>query len=75
MTPPTIVSALLSASARITACVPAPNGAVSKAESIRRFVVVPNDWTEQGGQLTASMKLRRNVVLAEHGADVEALYR
>ena len=47
---------------------------MSVAESIRRFRVLPGDWTEDGGQLTPSMKLRRNVVLAEHAADVEALY-
>jgi long-chain acyl-CoA synthetase len=50
------------------------NRSVSVAESIRRFRVLPDDWTEDGGQLTPSLKLRRNVVLAEHGSDVDALY-
>jgi len=50
------------------------NRAVSTAESIRRFRVLPIDWTEEGGQLTPSMKLRRSVVMAESAADVEALY-
>jgi len=50
------------------------NRSVSVAESIRRFRVLPDDWTEDGGQLTPSLKLRRNVVLAEHAPDVDALY-
>ena len=50
------------------------NRAVSTAESIRRFRVLPTDWTEEGGQLTPSMKLRRSVILDEFATDVAALY-
>ena len=31
-------------------------------------------WTEEGGQLTPSLKLKRNVVLREHVDEIEALY-
>ncbi len=50
------------------------NRAVSTAESIRRFRILPVDWTEDGGQMTPSMKLRRQVVMHEFAADVDALY-
>jgi long-chain acyl-CoA synthetase len=50
------------------------NKAVSKAESIRKFAIVPEQWTEEGGQLTPSLKLKRNVVMREAHEDVEALY-
>lgn len=50
------------------------NSAVSKAESIRKFAVLPTSWTEEGGQLTPSLKLKRNVVLRECADDVEQLY-
>jgi long-chain acyl-CoA synthetase len=50
------------------------NAAVSKAESIRKFQVLPEDWTEEGGQLTPSLKLKRNVVLRECKDDIAALY-
>jgi long-chain acyl-CoA synthetase len=50
------------------------NKAVSKAESIRKFVVLPDDWTEAGGQLTPSLKLKRNVVYKEAAAQIEGLY-
>ncbi|MDP9497045.1 MAG: AMP-dependent synthetase/ligase [Actinomycetota bacterium] len=51
------------------------NRAVSQAESIRKFVVLDAEWSEQGGQLTPSLKLKRSVVLEEFADDVEGLYR
>ena len=50
------------------------NAAVSRAESIRRFAVLPHDWTEEAGQLTPSLKLRRNVVVREHKDEIAALF-
>jgi long-chain acyl-CoA synthetase len=50
------------------------NKAVSKAESIRKFAILPDDWTEAGGQLTPSMKLKRNVVMKEAADEIEGLY-
>jgi long-chain acyl-CoA synthetase len=60
--------------AEIEAAVEEANKAVSKAESIRKFTILTEDWTEEGGQLTPSLKLKRNVVMREHRADVAALY-
>ncbi len=50
------------------------NKAVSKAESIRKYAILPQSWTEESGQLTASMKLKRNVVMRDHRKDVDSLY-
>jgi long-chain acyl-CoA synthetase len=50
------------------------NNAVSRAESIRKFVILPIDWTEPGGQLTPSLKLKRNIVQAECADEIGALY-
>ena len=50
------------------------NRAVSTAESVRRFAILPRDWTEEGGQLTPSLKLRRAVVIKECDIEVDALY-
>jgi long-chain acyl-CoA synthetase len=60
--------------AEIQAAVEEANKAVSKAESIRKFTILPDEWTEEGGQLTPSLKLRRGVVMRDHVDDVEALY-
>jgi long-chain acyl-CoA synthetase len=50
------------------------NKAVSQAESIRKFVLVDADWSEENGQLTPSLKLRRNIVAEQCAADIEAIY-
>jgi long-chain acyl-CoA synthetase len=58
----------------IQAAIDDANKAVSKAESIRKFTILPFDWTESTGQLTPSMKLKRNVVQKECADDIAALY-
>ena len=60
--------------AEIEAAIEDANKAVSKAESIRKFRVLADEWTEEGGQLTPSLKLKRNVVLRENKDDIAALY-
>ena len=60
--------------AEIQAAVDDANKAVSRAESIRRFRILGADFTEQTGHLTPSLKVRRNVVIEDFTADIEALY-
>jgi long-chain acyl-CoA synthetase len=60
--------------AAIEAAVEDANKAVSKAEAIRKFQILPDQWTEEGGQLTPSLKLKRNVVMREFKDQVAALY-
>lgn len=50
------------------------NKLVSRPESIRRFTILPTDFTELGGHLTPSMKLRREAVMRDFAAEVEELY-
>jgi len=60
--------------AEIEAAVEDANRAVSKAESIRKFAILADEWSEEGGQLTPSLKLRRGVVMRTYVDEVEALY-
>ncbi len=60
--------------AEIQKAVDEANKAVSNAEAIKKFTILPTDWTEEGGQLTPSMKLKRNVVMKEYASEVDALY-
>jgi long-chain acyl-CoA synthetase len=60
--------------AEVQRAVDEANAAVSRAESIRKFTILPGDWTEEGGQLTPSLKLKRNVVVREHKDDIAALF-
>ncbi|MFF4362292.1 AMP-dependent synthetase/ligase [Streptomyces sp. NPDC001604] len=50
------------------------NKLVSRPESIRRFVILPRDFTEVEGHLTPSMKLRREAVMRDFSAEIESLY-
>ena len=50
------------------------NKAVSKAESIRKFTILPNDFTIAGGQLTAKLSLKRHVIGEQYAAEITALF-
>ena len=50
------------------------NAAVSRAEAIRKFAILPVDWTEETGELTPTLKLRRTVVMRAFHDEVETLY-
>jgi long-chain acyl-CoA synthetase len=58
----------------IQSAVDEANKAVSRAESIRRFRILPSDFTEANGYLTPSLKVRRNLVVEDFAADIDALY-
>jgi long-chain acyl-CoA synthetase len=60
--------------AEIQGAVDYANVAVSNAEAIKKFVIVPDEWTEESGQMTPSMKLKRGVVQKEYEAQIEEIY-
>jgi long-chain acyl-CoA synthetase len=60
--------------AEVDAAVKQANKAVSNAESIRKFRILPVDFTEDTGELTPTMKVKRNVVAEKFASDIEAIY-
>ena len=60
--------------AEIQSAVDDANKAVSRAESIRSFRILPSDFTEANGYLTPSLKVKRNMVLADYADDIAAIY-
>jgi long-chain acyl-CoA synthetase len=50
------------------------NKAVSKAESIRKFAILPDDFTIAGGQLTAKLSVKRHIVATQYAETIAALY-
>ena len=50
------------------------NQAVSHAESIRKFRILPVDFTEDTGELTPTLKVKRKVVAEKFASDIDALY-
>jgi long-chain acyl-CoA synthetase len=60
--------------AEIDLAVKEANQAVSNAEAIRKFTILPVDFTEDTGELTPTMKVKRNVVAEKFASEIEALY-
>ncbi len=50
------------------------NKAVSRAESIRKFTILPVDFTLAGGHLTAKLSIKRHVVAQEFAKEIEELF-
>ncbi|HEV2888765.1 MAG TPA: long-chain fatty acid--CoA ligase [Frankiaceae bacterium] len=50
------------------------NKAVSAAEAIKEFRILPDDFTEETGHMTPSLKLKRAVILKDYAREVEAIY-
>ncbi|HUS42962.1 MAG TPA: long-chain fatty acid--CoA ligase [Ilumatobacteraceae bacterium] len=50
------------------------NESVSRAESIREFVILPRDLTIEADELTPTLKVRRAVVLARYESAIESIY-
>ncbi|AJT40428.1 AMP-dependent synthetase/ligase [Psychromicrobium lacuslunae] len=55
--------------------VDAANAGVSRAESIRKFTILPEDFSVESGQLTPSLKVKRATVLQDYQAQIDDLYQ
>ena len=51
------------------------NKAVSKAEAVKEFRILPEDFTIDGGEMTPTLKLRRAIVMKKYAGMVEDMYR
>jgi long-chain acyl-CoA synthetase len=50
------------------------NGSLANFETLKRFRVVAEEWTQESGELTPSMKLKRRVITERYAAAIDALY-
>jgi long-chain acyl-CoA synthetase len=60
--------------ARIAAEVEEINRTFSQFEQIKKFELVGKEWTVDGGELTATLKLRRKILMERHQQLVERIY-
>ncbi|KQR64307.1 long-chain fatty acid--CoA ligase [Frigoribacterium sp. Leaf172] len=60
--------------AEIQRAVDEANTAVSRAESIRKFIVLPLELTEESGHLTPKMSIKRAIVLKDFAPQIADLY-
>jgi long-chain acyl-CoA synthetase len=54
--------------------VAAANARLARPERVRRFTLLPAEWTAQSGELTPSMKRRRRVIIDRYAKEIEELY-
>jgi len=60
--------------AEVQHAIDAANAQVSRAESIRSFVILPIEFTEASGHLTPKLSIKRRVILHDFADDIERLY-
>ena len=48
--------------------------AVSNAQKIQKFTILPTDISVPGGELTATLKIKRNVVAEKYSKEIESMY-
>ncbi|WP_431906905.1 AMP-dependent synthetase/ligase [Micromonospora carbonacea] len=61
--------------AEVQGAVDQANQSVSKAEAIKVFRILPRDFTEATGELTPSLKVKRQVVHSTYAAEIAEIYR
>jgi long-chain acyl-CoA synthetase len=60
--------------AEVQRAIDAANENVSRAESIRKFTILPIELTEASGHLTPKMSIKRNVILEDFADSIESMY-
>ena len=50
------------------------NPQFNHVEQVKKFELLPQEWTINGGELTPTLKLKRKVIMEKYGATVERIY-
>lgn len=50
------------------------NPLFSHPEQIKRFVLLPNEWTIDGHELTPSLKIKRKVIMTKYADEIASIY-
>jgi long-chain acyl-CoA synthetase len=50
------------------------NETVARVEQVKKWVIVPDVWTPDSGEITPSLKLKRRVVLDKYAEEIESMY-
>lgn len=61
--------------AEVQRAVDAANAKVSRAESIRKFVILPTEFTEASGHLTPKMSIKRAVIAKDFAKQIDGMYQ
>ena len=50
------------------------NQKFARVEQVKKFEILPQDLSQEGGELTPTMKIKRNVVADKYAGEIESLY-
>jgi long-subunit acyl-CoA synthetase (AMP-forming) len=73
-TTPAQLSADAAFIAHIQKGVDAQNAGLAKYETVKKFTILPVEWTVDSGELTPTMKLKRKIVAQRYAKEIEAMY-
>jgi long-subunit acyl-CoA synthetase (AMP-forming) len=71
---PEVSATLVDPQAEVAAQIERANEKLARVEQIKRFAILPRDWTPGGDELTPTMKLKRTPIATKYAAEIEALY-
>jgi long-subunit acyl-CoA synthetase (AMP-forming) len=60
--------------AEVARAVAAVNERVSRVENVRRWTILPTEWTAESEELTPTLKLKRRVINDKYGSEINAMY-
>jgi long-chain acyl-CoA synthetase len=50
------------------------NSLFAKVEHVRKFTILPNNFSTEGGELTPTLKLKRRIIYQKYANEIEAMY-
>jgi long-chain acyl-CoA synthetase len=74
-TPPNVIVASAELKAALQKDVDALNATLAPYETIKKFTVLANDFTEAAGEVTPSLKIKRKVVVEKYRAVIDSMYQ
>jgi long-chain acyl-CoA synthetase len=60
--------------AEIQSAVDDANRHISRVENVRRFTILPAEWTPESEELTPTLKLKRRVILEKYAGEIDEMY-
>jgi long-subunit acyl-CoA synthetase (AMP-forming) len=55
--------------------VEAVNATLARVQTIKKFVIIPHEFTPEGGELTPTMKMKRRIINEKYAKEIESMYQ